>query len=287
MRKRNRYLDAGLVGLGTAADVWTLQHGFDPSDPVLKEAYDKAFPSSSEFDGLSEAQRLGVENAWKGKYFEQLVADRLNAGDHVGPLVLEPGQRAVLAAAQNQPGWDLQILDDHGDIIRELQLKATDSLGPIQEALDRYSDTEILSTSEAAFAAHDAGIGGVYDSGINDRMLEDHIGNAFDGIAGNHLLDHLAHWVPFIPYVAILVTERRDVRLKRKKWYQAVKDGTFRSVKSLGGHLSGDFMIFAGAGIAAVPISIGVRFLFDRHRAHGRSEKGLRTWIEEMKDRVD
>ena len=90
----------------------------------------------------------GFLSAWKGKYFEVLVRDELNAGEWVGDIHLEPGQTALLAESAIQPGWDLQIINSDGSVAQELQLKATESLSYVKEALERYPDIGVLTTDE-------------------------------------------------------------------------------------------------------------------------------------------
>jgi hypothetical protein len=76
-------------------------------DPRLLEALNVTNPSLSDqdFTNLTAEQLQGAINSAKGKYFEFLVVDRLNAGEQVGPVLLPDGYQAFLAASSNQPGW--------------------------------------------------------------------------------------------------------------------------------------------------------------------------------------
>ena len=96
-------------------------------DPLLLKAIYDTNPSMSEtrLFSLDDEALMGAINTAKGKYFEYLVVERLNAGEQVGPLLLHEGQHAVLAESMTQPRWDMQIVDDHGHVIDYLQLMGT------------------------------------------------------------------------------------------------------------------------------------------------------------------
>ena len=152
-----RYLKANReslfdLSLAAASTEVFLDRGIDNIDPRLVDAIRVTNPSLSDehLFGLSGEELQGAVNTAKGKYFEYLVADRLNAGEQVGPVLLPDGYHAVLADSLNQPGWDMRIVGPDGATADYLQLKATDSAGYIQEALHRYPDIEILATHEVA-----------------------------------------------------------------------------------------------------------------------------------------
>ena len=171
--KANRESLFDLTLAAASAEV-LLDHGIDDIDPRLVEAIRVTNPSLSDehLFGLSGEELQGAVNTAKGKYFEYLVADRLNAGEQVGPVLLPDGYHAVLADSLNQPGWDMRIVGPDGATADYLQLKATDSAGYIQEALHRYPDIEILATHEVAHS------GLVLDSGITENDLHDQVSSA-------------------------------------------------------------------------------------------------------------
>ena len=121
-----------------------------PDDPLVMEAFERATNGmdAETLSGLSNEQLEGVLGATKGHYFESLVVDRLNKGEQVGELQLDEGQTAVLAESQNQPDWDLQILNKDGTTDEVLQLKATESMRPVSEALRDNPDITVLTTSD-------------------------------------------------------------------------------------------------------------------------------------------
>lgn len=172
-------------------------------DPLLLRAIRDTNPSLEEHRllALSGDALQGAVNTAKGKYFEYLVAQKLNAGEQVGPLLLEPGQAAVLAESMNQPGWDLRIVGEDGNTVDYLQLKATDSVGYIKSALERYPDIQILATDDVAHS------GLVLDSGITDVDLREHVGAAIDVVDNSLAESFWEHFHPLLPLVAMALYE--------------------------------------------------------------------------------
>lgn len=176
-RAFSRYMKANReslfdITLAVTSARLTLDAGPDNVDPLLLKAVYDTNPSLKEtyFFGLEGDALQGAVNTAKGKYFEYLVVERLNAGEQVGPLVLADGFRAELAESFTQPGWDLRIVDAHGATAEYLQLKATDSVGYVRDALERYPDFQILATHDVAHS------GLVLDSGLSNEELTYHAG---------------------------------------------------------------------------------------------------------------
>ena len=113
--KVNRESLFDLTLAAASAEVF-LDRGIDDIDPRLVEAIRVTNPSlfDDHLFGLSGEELQGAVNTAKGKYFEYLVADRLNAGEQVGPVLLPDGYQAVLAVSLNQPGWDMRIAGPDG-----------------------------------------------------------------------------------------------------------------------------------------------------------------------------
>ncbi len=113
--KANRESLFDLTLAAASAEVF-LDRGIDDIDPRLVDAIRVTNPSLSDehLFGLSDEELQGAVNTAKGKYFEYLVADRLNAGEQVGPVLLPDGYQAVLADSLNQPGWDMRIVGPDG-----------------------------------------------------------------------------------------------------------------------------------------------------------------------------
>ncbi len=95
----------------------------------------------------------------KGILFEQEYVDILE----------EKGVEAALFEATNHPEADLQIFEG-GDIVEELQLKATDSTSYINSTLAENPDIPIVTTTEIASEFETEM---VIDSEISDAVLEE------------------------------------------------------------------------------------------------------------------
>jgi hypothetical protein len=116
----------------------------------IAAAYAAAYPVESglmdfrdKVDSLSSGDELeGLVNGVKGKLFEMKYVDELNAGG------LPDGWHAVLATSATQPGWDLQIVDRFGTVQEMISAKATEHVSYINEALHRYPDIDVVTTSE-------------------------------------------------------------------------------------------------------------------------------------------
>ena len=84
----------------------------------------------------------------------------------------EMGIHASIFEETNHPLTDISIFDDSGEVINELQLKATESVGYINATLAENPDIAIVATSEVA---SEMSTEMVIDSGIAEAVLEDSI----------------------------------------------------------------------------------------------------------------
>ena len=84
----------------------------------------------------------------------------------------EIGTHASIFEATNHPITDISIFDDDGYVINELQLKATDSVGYINETLVENPDVTVVVTSEVATSMSSDMI---IDSGIENAVLEESV----------------------------------------------------------------------------------------------------------------
>lgn len=83
-------------------------------------------------------------------------------------------------------GYDIIVRDAHGHVVDLLSAKATESVSYVQDAIARYPDIHVVTTSEVH--AHLVAIGasqGVSDSGISDAVLQGKI----EAAAGTGHLD--------------------------------------------------------------------------------------------------
>jgi len=209
--------------------------------------------------GLTGEELQGAINTAKGKYFEYLVADRLNAGEQVGPVLLPDGYNAVLADSLNQPGWDMQIVGPDGATADYLQLKATDSAGYIQEALHRYPDIEILATHEVAHS------GLVLDSGITESDLHDQVSSAIDVMDDSVAERFLDYFSPLFPLVAIATWEGYKVSVGQQTIDKFKLAIARRGQRIVAAKLAGAAVYAAGGGLLAIPAAFAGGLLFDRY----------------------
>ena len=234
-------------------------------DPQMEEAFELAFPGRdlASLADYAPDQIPGVLSNWKGKYFEVLVRDRLNSGEWVGDISLGPGQTAHLASDLTQPGWDIQILSENGSVVEDLQLKATDSLSYVKEALVSNPDIDVIATDEVAEAGH-AVLEGLHGSGVTVESLEEGIGEAIEVAADSGVLSFLDIVAPGVPFFWIGGSELRKVQKGEKSFTEAI-DGTMkRSTKSGVAMAVGYAVGIAGGGLLAVPAGLATRLAIER-----------------------
>jgi hypothetical protein len=141
----------------------------------------------SYFDGIDDESVGGHANNIKGILFEQEYADNL----------LAQGIDAELFSETNHPITDLAIWDD-GELVNELQLKATDSISYIQATISDNPDITIVATSEVA-SNFDSET--VIDAGIENVALEDAVSETLFDEAINPLSKtSILGWIFGLPF---------------------------------------------------------------------------------------
>jgi len=229
-------------------------------DPLLLKAIHDTNPSLTETHlfSLDGDDLQGAVNTAKGKYFEYLVAERLNQGMQVGPLLLRHGQKAVLADSMTQPGWDLRIVDSHGAVVEYLQLKATDSVGYIRSALERYPDIKILGTDELAHS------GLVLDSGISDHALRAYVGAAVETADASLTETFLDHFNPLLPLAAMAMYEGYRLVIGAQSIDAFKLSLARRGQRIVATKLIGAAVYALGGGYMSIPVAIAGGLVFDR-----------------------
>lgn len=87
-----------------------------------------------------------------------------------------------------------------------------------------------------------------------------------------------------LPFAVIAATEGSKVLLGRKPAVTGVKDGAFRMVKT-GAAMGVGAAVTAGAGFwAAIPVTMGVRALFDRYRSKALTGRRVQGRIERLRE---
>lgn len=139
------------------------------------------------FSSIEDDSVAGHVSHIKGILFEQEYVDILAA----------QGIEADVFEATNHPLTDIAIFDD-GDIVNELQLKATDSVSYVTGVIEENPDLEIVVTSEIADGL-DRNM--VVDSGIEDAVLEEAVSDAlFDDVVNPLSPFSLIRWFVGLPF---------------------------------------------------------------------------------------
>ena len=243
------------------------------SNPLLREAFGLQYPNVSleSLKGATEERLQGLAKGVKGKYFEVLVSKKLNAGERVGDIHLEPGQTARLASSPTQPGWDLRIEDSNGEVVQDLQLKATDSMSYVKEALEKHPDIKVVVPSEldAEAALRDD----VIATGISNDNLGDETRTKLDELSeGNlkDLADNSAEFgfdsLPLVSAAVIFATEGGMVMLGRSTMKEAIQRGRGRLLRTGVYSTVGTVLMATPAGPIAVPTTIALRIAEGRIR---------------------
>ena len=253
--KNARALDLAAVALSLGIQ----PDSSDALDPLALKALHDTNPNfdPSNVGSYSDQEWMGIVNSAKGKYFEYLVVDALNSGGTVGDLTLPDGYSAHLATSMTQPGWDMQILDQHGETAELLQLKATESVGYIHDTLVRYPDISILTTGEVAHGL------GPNDMVIDSRMSEDDLERAINstavGLDHGYLDEFWDNFHPLMPLLAIVVTQGYRVVMDKQSVTSAIEVAKARvarglvasGVGALAKTLSGSWIVSALGAVTA------------------------------------
>jgi hypothetical protein len=184
-RRKDELLDLLVVGGMTLAQALR-DPASVPAD--VQKAFELAYPGLAQSETFSDAvghmstdELMGFTSGVKGKLFELELVDHLNSG------ALPDGFHAAMAHSATQPGWDIQITDDQGQISELLQAKATESASYVHEALNRYPDIDVTTTTEVHAQLVAMGLAqNVHNSGISEAALQAkvdaaaHAANGFD-----------------------------------------------------------------------------------------------------------
>ena len=258
-RDEREVLELGALAADVSADD-VLNLGLEPeSNPQLVEAFGMQYPNVriESLRGASEQRLTGLAQGVKGKYFEVLARDRLNDGESVGELSLEPGQVARLAESPTQQGWDVEIVNQDGTLDEALQLKATESMTYVKTALDENPDIRVVVPSELEDEAADSAQ--LISTDISNASLKNEVGDQLGELSESGLenaLDEAGELafdsIPGISLLIIGATEGRKVLTGRATVEEAVRSGRGRMGKAFA------FSTIAAAinATPAAPISV-------------------------------
>lgn len=247
-------------------------------DPLALQAIgdtNPAFDPAAVHD-YSDEQWLGMVNAAKGKYFEYLVVDRLNAGETVGDLQLLPGQQASVAESMNQAGWDVRIVDADGHAVEFLQMKATASAGYVHEALERYPDIRIVATDEVA--DHAGSEARLVDVNMTEAELRQVVSDTYGHLAPGTLDEFWQAFNPLIPLIVIAGTQGYGVLVGRERFDHAVAVASERASRGLVASGTGALVkVVADSLLLGVSAGLVAGMWFDR----ARNAQAMREFIRQ------
>lgn len=170
-RRKDELLDLLVVGGVTLSQVLRDPAGVPEN---VQQAFALAYPNLAQTETFSDAvarmssdELVGLVSSVKGKLFELELVDHLNSGS------LPDGYHAEMAGSATQPGWDIRVLDENGQVSELLQAKATESVQYVQEALQRYPDIDVTTTTEVHAQLTALGLAeNVHGSGISEAALQ-------------------------------------------------------------------------------------------------------------------
>lgn len=249
--------------------------GLEPeANPLLLRAFELQYPrvSLDSLRGDTEERLEGLAKGVKGKYFEVLVCKKLNAGENVGDIQLEAGQEAMIADGANQPGWDLRIVEKGtGEVVEDLQLKATDSISYVNRALEKYPNVRVIVPDE--LDAQSSLRENVIASSITNEHLEQEtegqLGELSEGTIKD-LADKSAEFaldaVPIVSVAMIAATEGGMVLMGRSTIGDAMKRGRGRVVRAGAYSTVGTALMATPIGPIAIPTTVALRITEGRIR---------------------
>lgn len=264
IERHREYRQSRLIDLAAVATSLTLT-GSGALDPLALQAIEDTNPTfdPNRLGDYTDAELMGIVNSAKGKYFEYLVVDQLNAGATVGDVTLPDGYHAQLADSMTQPGWDIRIVDADGQTVDLLQLKATDNIGYLHATLERYPDIAILTTAEVAEGLPNNRL--VLDSDITDADLEQAVNATLDDLQNGWLDQFWETFNPLIPLLVIAATQGYQVVVNRQRIASAVEVAKARAVRSLvAGGVGALVKVVTDSFLVAIPATLLTGWLFDR-----------------------
>jgi hypothetical protein len=213
-RRKDELLDLLVVGGITLAQAIRNPAGVPPE---IERAFDLAYPGLTQTESFADAvdrmssdELTGLVSGVKGKLFEIELVDHLNNGG------LPDGFHAAIAESATQPGWDIQITDAQGHISDLLQAKATESASYVKEALERYPNIDVTTTSEVHGQLVAMGLAqDVHNSGISEAVLQAKVDAATHGGAAFDASDLVPSSIG-LAVIALSVFMNKDTSLREK-----------------------------------------------------------------------
>lgn len=262
-RQESEILDLAAIAADVTVDsIINLGLESDP-DPLFMRAFGLQYPGVEieSLRGASDERLQGLANGVKGKYFEVLVEQRLNAGERLGELYLEPGLVARIAESPTQEGFDLEIVNQDEVVVDLLQLKATESMAHVKSALRRFPNIKVAVPSEVEGVADD-----ILRTDISHAHLAEVVRKQIGELSESELADILNQGVeavfdsvPLISPIIIAVTEGREVLMRRSTLEEALQQGSRRLGRSSVYSGIGATLSALDAGVITLPTTLALR----------------------------
>ena len=237
--------------------------GLEPgSDPLLDRAFELQYPNvdPASLAGRSAEEIGGFVNGVKGKYFEVLVEDKLNAGESLGELQLESDQVAKLAQSPTQQGWDLEIFDRNGETVEHLQLKATESMSYVRTALSKNPNIRVAVPGEIDDSSDE-----ILGTGISNAGLEETTEAQLTELSESQIEDTLqtaaefgVDVIPLSSALVIVVVDGKRYISGQATLRETVRSGRNRLARATAYNTLGAALAATGLGLAAIPVVMGL-----------------------------
>jgi len=277
------FVDTAVLGGYSVADILHGNVSSTDIDPEIIRAFRLQYPHAGDFVDFvrdhsgDDAAIAGIVNGIKGKLFELEYVNWLNGGH------LPAGAVAELAASPTQEGWDVIIKDSHGHVLNHLQLKATESLAYIKEALASYPDIDIVATHEVFEHLNESGLADhVTVTSFSDDDLTVHVRDQI------HAADMTPEFeVPLLAFGIIALHSFRQYRKGQLTALEAARSGIKRGWRALlcraAAYVS---ILVSGAPILGLPASVLARTAFSRVDAHDGFATHMDTYISALQART-
>ncbi|WP_254515804.1 hypothetical protein [Novosphingobium sp. G106] len=277
LHRRDTLLDLLVIGGVSLADI--LRHP-DNVPSEVQQAFALAYPGltaagetfAHTVSRVPTEDLIGLVNSVKGKLFEMELVDQLNGS-------LTDGLHAELANSATQPGYDILVRDAHGDIVHEIQAKATESASYVKEALERYPNIDITTTSEVHGHLMALGLSAehVTDSGIAEAALQQKVETAA-GI-GQHV--GASDFVPSALGLALIAFSAFSKT--RVSWEErGVIFGERAAKATIAGAAAKSLLLATNTWWIALPAGVGLRVMAGRGDAKRQRYNALKGIVESL-----
>ncbi len=280
-RRKDELLDLLVVAGVTLSQVLR-----DPASVPenVQKAFALAYPDLAQTQTFSDAvarmssdELVGLVSGVKGKLFELELVDHLNSGG------LPDGYHAEIAGSATQPGWDILVLDEHGQVSELLQAKATESVQYVQEALQRYPDIDVTTTTEVHAQLTALGLAeNVHGSGISEAALQAKVDAA--AAAHSNAAFDASDFVPSsigLAVIALSVFMKKGASLREKGEHfgqRSAKAGVSAGVGKVALVATQTWWIALIGGVAT-------SWLAERGQGKREQYEALKTALEVMQER--